>query len=105
MRNIDAGTLTRMIVLALALVNSGLAMFGYDVIPLDEEQLSNFINMAFLGVASIWAWWKNNPITKEAKWGQEKTNKYKAEKKYAKATGQPMNAQVNNDHTTIGGNQ
>lgn len=97
MKNIDAGTLTRTIVLALALVNSGLAMFGYDVIPLDEEQLSNFINMAFLGIATVLAWWKNNPITKEAKWGQAKTDKYKAEKKYKKATGQaPVQENIDN---------
>ena len=97
MKNIDAGTLTRTIVLALALVNSGLAMFGYYVIPLDEEQLSNFINMAFLGVATILAWWKNNPITKEAKWADEKKDKYKAEKKYKKATGQaPVQENIDN---------
>ncbi|WP_328797888.1 phage holin [Mammaliicoccus vitulinus] len=101
----NAGTLTRMIVLALALINSGLAMFGYNVIPFDEEQLSNFINMAFLGVATIWAWWKNNPVTKEAKWADQKKDKYKAEKKFSKATGQPINAKVNNDHTQIGGNR
>ncbi len=99
MKNIDAGTLTRMIVLALALINSGLAMFGYNVIPFDEEELTNFINMAFLGIATVLAWWKNNPITKEAKWGQEKINKYKAEKKYTKATGR---APSNNKD--IGGN-
>ena len=87
MEKVDAGTLTRIIVLMLALINSGLAMFGYDIIPVDEEGIANFINLAFLGVASIWAWWKNNPVTKEAKWADEKKDKYKAEKKMAKASG------------------
>ncbi|WQJ72664.1 phage holin [Mammaliicoccus sciuri] len=87
MKNIDAGTLTRIIVLVLALINQALALSGFNPIPVDEDALYQFISMAFMGVASIWAWWKNNPVTKEAKWGQEKTNKYKAQKKMAKATG------------------
>lgn len=87
MKNIDAGTLTRIIVLVLALINQALALTGFNPIPVDEDALYQFISMAFMGVASIWVWWKNNPVTKEAKWGQEKTNKYKAQKKMAKATG------------------
>ena len=87
MKNIDAGTLTRMIVLALALINSGLAMFGYDIIPFDEEQLSNFINMAFLGVASIWAWYKDNPVTTIGKKNNAKMKKEKAERKIEKLNG------------------
>ncbi|MEB8129743.1 phage holin [Mammaliicoccus sciuri] len=87
MKNIDAGTLTRIIVLVIALINQALALTGFNPIPVDEDALYQFISMAFMGVASIWAWWKNNPVTKEAKWGQEKTNKYKAQKKMAKATG------------------
>ncbi|WP_426356045.1 phage holin [Mammaliicoccus sciuri] len=83
----DAGTLTRIIVLVLALINQALALTGFNPIPVDEEALYQFISMAFIGVASIWAWWKNNPVTKEAKWADEKKKKYKAEKKMAKATG------------------
>ncbi|TFU88317.1 phage holin [Mammaliicoccus sciuri] len=87
MKNIDAGTLTRIIVLVLALINQALALTGFNPIPVDEDALYQFISMAFMGVASIWAWWKNNPVTKEAKWADEKKKKYKAEKKMAKATG------------------
>ncbi len=87
MKNIDAGTLTRMIVLIIALINQALALTGFNPIPVDEEALYQFISMAFMGVASIWAWWKNNPVTTEAKWADEKKKKYKAEKRMAKATG------------------
>lgn len=87
MNNIDAGTLTRIIVLIIALINQALALTGFNPIPVDEDALYQFISMAFMGVASIWAWWKNNPVTKEAKWADEKKKKYKAEKKMAKATG------------------
>lgn len=87
MKNVDAGTLTRIIVLMLALINQGLALSGFNPIPVDEDALYQFISMAFMGVASIWAWWKNNPVTKEAKWADEKKDKYKAEKRMAKTSG------------------
>ena len=39
MKNVDAGTLTRIIVLMLALINQGLALSGFNPIPVDEDAL------------------------------------------------------------------
>lgn len=87
MKNLDAGTITRIILLVLALVNTGLGMAGYNLLPIDEEAITTFINMAFLGVTSILAMWKNNSVTKEAKQADAKMKQLKAEKKLAKVSG------------------
>lgn len=87
MNKIDAGTLTRIIILALALINQGLALTGFNPIPLDEDALYQFISMVFIAGASIYAWYKDNPTSKEGKQANDKMKQLKAEKKLAKATG------------------
>lgn len=105
MKKLDAGTLTRLIVLLVALVNQCLALTGFNPIPLDEDALYQFISMAFMGAASIWGWYKHNPTSQEGKWAKQKLDKYKAEKKYTQATGQPINPKQDEQvHEEIGGN-
>ncbi|KND05290.1 phage holin [Bacillus paralicheniformis] len=65
--NISAGTVARFVLLALALVNQTLTMTGYSPIPVDEEGVQKFISLAFMGVTSLWAYWKNNDVTKKAR--------------------------------------
>lgn len=66
-KKISAGTVARFVLLATALVNSGLQMAGYNTIPVDEEGVQTFISMAFLGGTSLWSYWKNNDVTKKAR--------------------------------------
>ncbi|GAF22735.1 holin protein [Bacillus sp. JCM 19047] len=66
-QNITAGTVTRFIVLLVALVNSGLSMAGLSPLPFDEQGLATFIDLGFLGAASLWAYWKDNDVTPEAR--------------------------------------
>lgn len=63
---ISKGTLTRTVLLILALLNQGLAIKGMSPIPVDNAMVTEFISLAFLGVASIAAWWKNNSFTRKA---------------------------------------
>jgi len=65
--NISAGTVARFVLLALALVNQTLTMTGRSPIPVDEEGVQQFISLAFMGVTSLWAYWKNNDVTKKAR--------------------------------------
>ena len=76
--------IARYAVLFLALVNQFLANKGISPIPVDEETISSII---LTGVA-LYTTYKDNPTTKEGKWANQKLKKYKAEKKYRKATGQ-----------------
>ena len=59
-------TIIRTVVLVLALVNQILTATGHHVIPVSDEQVSEFITLAFTVGASLWAWWKNNSFTKKA---------------------------------------
>lgn len=59
-------TIARTIVAAIALLNSIMLMIGKAPLDLDE----NTIYVVCSGIATvattIWVWWKNNSITKEA---------------------------------------
>ncbi|MDQ0154898.1 phage holin [Robertmurraya andreesenii] len=66
-KRITAGTVTRFVLLLLALINSGLEMSGVSVLPVDEEGVSTFISLAFLGGTSLWAYWKNNDVSRKAR--------------------------------------
>ena len=62
----DKGTWVRTTVLAVALINQGLVMAGWDTLPWTDEDIQLFITGAFTVVASAVAWWKNNNMTKKA---------------------------------------
>ncbi|MGV3043520.1 phage holin [Staphylococcus rostri] len=74
----------RTAVLILALVNQWLANHNMSPLPTSEDD----INTLILTGAALWTWYKDNPVTKEGIWANQKLKKYKAEKQYTKATGQ-----------------
>lgn len=59
--------LTRTVILVLALINQALAIGGKSPLPVENEAVELWISMAWTGIASILAWWKNNSISAEAK--------------------------------------
>lgn len=63
---ISKGTITRTILLVLALVNQGLTISGHSPIPVDNDMVTQFISLGFTGVTSLIAWWKNNSFTSKA---------------------------------------
>lgn len=79
----NKGTIVRFTVLILALVNQFLASKGLSPIPVDEETISTIITT----VIGLYVAYKDNPTSKEGQWANQKLKKYKAEKKYQKATG------------------
>jgi SPP1 family holin len=79
----NTGTIVRFIVLILALVNQWLANKGLSPIPVDEDSISSMI----VTVVALYTAYKDNPTSKEGHWANQKLKKYKAEKKYQKATG------------------
>lgn len=52
--------LVRTIVLFLALVNQLLMVFGYSILPISEEEMSELCTALFTAVAAIWTWWSDN---------------------------------------------
>lgn len=68
-RKIKAETIIRTIVLALALINQALAIFGKEALPITEDdvyQVYQFVTFVITLVTTMWAWWKNNSFTQPA---------------------------------------
>ena len=86
-------TILRFSLLILALINQFLANKGLSPIPVDEETISTIIT----AVIGLYVGYKDNPTSKEGKWANQKLQKYKAEKKYQKATGKAP-VQINTDN-------
>ena len=63
---ISAGTIARTIVLALALINQLLTVFGYNVIDISDDTINTLISTVFTVITSIVTFWKNNSFTPEA---------------------------------------
>ena len=63
---IKTDTILRTVILIVALVNQALTVAGKSLIPITDEQITEFISLAVTIGASLWAWWKNNSFTPEA---------------------------------------
>lgn len=72
--------ITRLIVFAILLVNQALIVFGYNPLPFEENEIYEGVSMVLLTASGIWAWWKNNSITKEAQKADKYLNELKKKK-------------------------
>ena len=61
------GTIVRTAVLAYALINQMLVMAGWSPLPFAEGEVETVVSGALTVGASVWAWWKDNPVTKKAR--------------------------------------
>ncbi len=66
MGNINSGTVSRTIVLVLALVNQCLVMFGKSPLNIADEDVAAAVSLVFTVAAAAAAWWKNNSFTQRA---------------------------------------
>lgn len=66
MNNIKLDTIIRTVCLVLALVNQCLTMTGHSPLPIEDDQVKEFLSLVFTVAASLWAWWKNNSFTPAA---------------------------------------
>lgn len=63
----DKASVTRIVILAVALINQILAARGMSPIPIEDEVLENTIAGLFTIVAAGWAAWKNNYLAEKGK--------------------------------------
>ena len=71
MNSIDKGTIVRTVVLFVALLNQSLVLAGYSPLPFEDKQVENGVTIVLTVVASIWTWWKNNAVTRQARRNEE----------------------------------
>ena len=64
---IDGGTISRFLVLLLALVNQALTMFGHPVLNIDDATVTQFVTLAWTALSAIWCYWKDNDVTTKAR--------------------------------------
>lgn len=62
----SAATITRTIILGLAIVNNALAIAGKSPLPISNEEVTEVVSFVFTTVAALVAWWKNNSFTQKA---------------------------------------
>ena len=77
--NINASVWVRTAVLAVALINQLLTVFGIHPLPFSDEQIYEGISMLFTAVSALWAWWKNNSFTAAARQGDRLMHSLKEE--------------------------
>lgn len=59
--------IVRLVVLGILLANQSLMLYGWNPLPFSEEQIYEGVStVATIGVA-VWAWFKDNPVTKKGK--------------------------------------
>lgn len=88
MKKTDIGTITRTVLIIIALINQGLVIAGKNPLPFEDEQIAQVISFGFTSVTALVAWWKNNNFTREAKEAQHYLDALKSVKK------KPGNGQV-----------
>lgn len=64
---IDSGTVSRFLVLLLALVSQALTMFGHPVLNIDDTTITQLVSLAWTAGSAIWCYWKDNDVTKAAR--------------------------------------
>lgn len=79
--NLDKATAIRILVLIAALANQALVVFGISPIPFTTAEIEAGLAVVFSVVATLWATWKNNDVTEEAKRGSAHMGALKAKNK------------------------
>lgn len=77
---VSKGTITRTVVLIIALANQLLAAFGKSPLPIDGETATQIISTGFTVVTALIAWWKNNSFSAAALKGDAVMKDEKAKK-------------------------
>lgn len=75
--NVKKETIIRTVILIVALINQGLIVAGISLLPISDEQITEFISLGLTIGASLWSWWKNNSFTKNAIEADEYLNNLK----------------------------
>lgn len=66
MKNVKIGTIVRLIVMILSMVNMLLTVNGKNPLPWSEDEIYIGLSQAAAILTTVWTWWKNNSFTKEA---------------------------------------
>lgn len=57
----------RTLVLVIVWINMVLVNKGISPLPIDENGATELISEALAALATLWAWWKDNDVTRKAR--------------------------------------
>lgn len=77
LKGINAETITGVLVLLLALINSVLRMCGIDTLPFTNEEIGNVVSGVFVIGASLYNTYKNRNISTASQIAQQITDAIK----------------------------
>lgn len=70
MDNQRLAAFARLLVPFYALVNAFLLSLGYNPLPFSDEEVTAAVNTVIGAVGTLYVWWKNSNVTKEAQEAQ-----------------------------------
>lgn len=71
----------RLAVLVILLLNQVLITMGWNPLPWSEDEIYEGVSAVAAVVMAIYAWWKNNSVTKEAQKADEYLKELKEQRK------------------------
>ena len=77
LKGVNAETVTGVLILLVALINSVLQMFGINTLPIENGEISEIVSTVFLIVTVLWNTWKNRNISTASQTAQQITNAIK----------------------------
>lgn len=77
LKGITSESVAGVSILFISLINAVLQMFGINVLPIENEDVTNIISTIFLIVSALWNTWKNRNITSASQVAQDVTDAIK----------------------------
>ena len=77
LKGITAEAVTGVFVLLVALINAILQMFGYNTLPIADDNISNIVSIVFLIVTTLYNTYKNRNISTASQVAQNITDAIK----------------------------
>lgn len=74
LKGVNAKSVISIVVLIIALVNAILHMFGYNTLPISNDDIENIISSIFIIGASAYTTYKNLNVSTASQVAQEITN-------------------------------
>ena len=77
LKGITAEAVTGVLVLLVALINAILQMFGYNTLPIADDNISNIVSIVFLIVTTLYNTYKNRNVSTASQVAQNVTDAIK----------------------------
>ena len=78
LKGITSEAVTGVLVLLVALINAILQMFGYNTLPIADDNISNIVSIVFLIVTTLYNTYKNRNISTASQVAQNITDAIKS---------------------------